>query len=520
MSEAATLGGPDLEQGVRLDELPDGVPVVGHAHGESVLLVREGDVLHATGASCTHYGGPLGEGLVSAGTVRCPWHHGCFDLRTGESLGGPALSPIACFDVEQKGGLVKVGKKRPPYVRTAPQAGPSSVVIVGAGPAGTACAETLRREGYAGAITLVGAELPGPVDRPNLSKDYLAGTAPEEWIPLRTEDALRAERIELVVDDAVVALDKETRTVRLTSGRTLPWGALVLATGAEPLRLPIEGMALPHVHVLRTLADARGIIQAVQRDQGSAGAPPATRAVVVGASFIGLEAAASLRKRGVAVTVVGKEDVPLARVLGDDVGRFVRGVHEAHGATFRLGVTAARITKSEVTLSDGTTLPADLVVVGVGVSPRTALAEAAGLRVENGVVVDESLRTSAPSIYAVGDVARYPYDGALVRIEHFAVAERHGQAVARTLVGRPAPFREVPFFWSQHHDVTLSHVGHAEHFDAPEVHGDLAKMDATVAYRQAGRIRAVMTVGRDRTSLLVQRAMEREDAAAVEALVR
>jgi NADPH-dependent 2,4-dienoyl-CoA reductase/sulfur reductase-like enzyme len=387
-------------------------------------------------------------------------------------------------------------------------------VIVGAGPAGTACAETLRREGYAGPITLLGAEPPGPVDRPNLSKDYLAGTAPEEWMPLRTQEALGEEKIELVVDDPVSRITPSARTVTLTSGRTLSWGALVLAVGAEPVVLPIEGAQLPHVHTLRTLADARAIIADLAK---------AKRAVVIGASFIGLEAAASLRKRGLDVTVVGPEATPLARILGDEVGRFVREVHEENGVVFKLGRTPARITSSEVVLSDGSALPADVVVVGVGVRPRTKLAEEAGLRVDNGVVVDESFRASLPDVYAVGDVARHPYDGELVRIEHFAVAERHGQAVARTLAGRGAPYRDVPFFWSQHHDVTLAYVGHAQSFDAPEVHGSLKKRDAIVAYRRGGRVRAVLTVGRDRASLdaeLALRNRDEGDAKAIEALLR
>jgi NADPH-dependent 2,4-dienoyl-CoA reductase/sulfur reductase-like enzyme len=350
-----------------------------------------------------------------------------------------------------------------------------------------------------------------PCDRPNLSKDYLAGTAPEEWMPLRTQDALGEEKIELVVDDAVSRITPSARTVTLASGRTLGWGALVLATGAEPAVLPIEGAKLPHVHTLRTLADARAIIADLAN---------AKRAVVLGASFIGLEAAASLRKRGLDVTVVGPDAIPLARILGDEVGRFVQGVHEANGVAFRLGRTPRRITRSEVELSDGSSLAADLVVVGVGVRPRTKLAEEAGLHVDNGVVVDESFRTSLPGVYAIGDVARYPHDGELVRIEHFAVAERHGQAVARTIAERGAPFRDVPFFWSQHHDVTLAHVGHAPSFDALEVHGSLQKRDAIVAYRRAGHVRAVLTVGRDRASLDAELALQKGDAKAIDALLR
>jgi NADPH-dependent 2,4-dienoyl-CoA reductase/sulfur reductase-like enzyme/nitrite reductase/ring-hydroxylating ferredoxin subunit len=511
MSDPTPVTGPDLEKGISSDELREGQALVGQAHGEAVMLVRHDGRVYATGATCTHYGGPLAEGQVDGRFVRCPWHHACFDVTTGEALAGPALAPIACFDVTEGAGLVRVGVKRGPAARAAASRGPASVVIVGAGPAGTACAEGLRREGYEGPITLVGAEAPGPVDRPNLSKDYLAGNAPEEWIPLRTEEALREQRIELLAVDPVTRVDVKARTVTLTSGRTLSWGALVLATGAEPIVLPIPGATLPHVHTLRTLADSRAII---------ARAASARRAVVLGASFIGLEAAASLRKRGLDVTVVGPESTPLARVLGDRVGAYVRRVHEKNGVVFRLGVKPARIGESEVALDDGSSLPADLVVMGVGVRPRTALAEQAGLRVDNGVVVDESFRASAPDVFAIGDIARFPYDGDAVRIEHFAVAERHGQAVARVLAGRAQPFADVPFFWSQHHDVGLSYVGHAHAFDAVDVVGDLDAGDAIVAYRAGGRVRAVLTVGRDKASLEAERALRARDDAAIERLLR
>jgi NADPH-dependent 2,4-dienoyl-CoA reductase/sulfur reductase-like enzyme/nitrite reductase/ring-hydroxylating ferredoxin subunit len=511
MSETASPVGPDLERGVAGTELRDGEPLLGQARGEAVLLVRDGGKLYATSASCTHYGGPLAEGLVSGGTVRCPWHHGCFDLATGESLAGPPLAPISCFDVVESDGLVRVGLKRPAPARTLMSGGPASVVIVGAGPAGTACAETLRREGYGGPITMVGAELPGPVDRPNLSKDYLAGTAPEEWIPLRTKEALGEQNIELVPNDPVVRILPELRRVSLKSGRSIDWGALVLATGAEPVVLPIEGATLPHVHTLRTLGDSRAIIADVSK---------AKRAVVLGASFIGLEVAASLRRRGLDVTVVSPESLPLARILGDEIGRFVRSVHEENGVAFKLGLKPVRITASDVALSDGSSLAADVVVMGVGVRPRTELAEQAGLRVENGVLVDASFRASMPNVYAIGDIARYPYDGHVVRIEHFAVAERQGQAAARSIVGRPQPFRDIPFFWSQHHDVTLSYVGHAESFDTAELHGDLKKRDAIVAYRQSGRVRAVLTIGRDRASLAAEHALQIGDGVALDALLR
>jgi apoptosis-inducing factor 3 len=505
MGSQAPLSGPDLEKGVADGDLAEETPLLGHAGGEAIVLVRAAGRVHALGATCTHYGGPLGEGTVFAGAIHCPWHHGCFDLATGRAH-GPAIAPVACYDVVLEGGTIRVGAKR--EVATPSSTGPAAVVIVGGGAAGVACAEALRADGHTGAITIVAGEGSDPVDRPNLSKDYLAGSAPEEWVYLRTSADLASRDITLV-DGPATAIDRAARTVTTAGGRALRWDALLLATGAEPVRLPLDGAALPHVHTLRTLADSKAIAGAASKD---------TKVVVIGASFIGLEVAASMRARGAEVTVVGPEAVPLARVLGDEVGAFVRRVHEKHGVAFRLGRKPASITKDHVTLDDGTTLPASLVVIGVGVKPRTELAAAAGLTVDKGVVVDESLR-AAPDIWAAGDIARFPWDGAPVRIEHWQVAVRQGQAAAAAMLGG-APRRDVPFFWSQHHDVTLNYVGHAERFDPPEIHGDLDARDAHVVYRDGGRVRAVLTLGRDRIALEVEAAIERRDDAALDAIVR
>jgi NADPH-dependent 2,4-dienoyl-CoA reductase/sulfur reductase-like enzyme/nitrite reductase/ring-hydroxylating ferredoxin subunit len=506
MGSQASLTGPDFEQGVAASDVREGMPLLGHAGGEPVVLVRDGGQVHAVAATCTHYGGPLAEGIVSGGAIHCPWHHACFDLATGKPR-GPALAPIACFDVKLDGGKLRVGARREPP-SPAPAGGPSAIVIVGGGAAGVACAEALRMEGSRATITIVTGEASDPVDRPNLSKDYLAGNAPEEWVFLRTADALAANQIKLE-PGPVTGIDRNAHTVHTAADRDLTWDALVLATGSEPIRLPIDGATLPHVHVLRTLADSRAI---------AAAAKPGEPAVVIGSSFIGLEVAASLRARGVPVTVVGPDAVPLARVLGDEVGAFVRRVHEGKGVAFRLGRKPARITAEAVELDDGSKLPANLVVMGVGVRPRTDLAQAAGLKIDRGVVVDAELR-AAPDVWAAGDIARHPWGGELVRIEHWQVAVRQGQAVARAMLGRGASL-DVPFFWSQHHDVTLGYVGHAEKFDRAEVKGDLDARDAHVVYRDGGAIRAVVTVGRDRVSLEVEAAMAKGDPAALEAAVK
>jgi NADPH-dependent 2,4-dienoyl-CoA reductase/sulfur reductase-like enzyme/nitrite reductase/ring-hydroxylating ferredoxin subunit len=511
-SDAKPLSGPDFEQGIAFGQLTDGQPLLGHAQGEAVVLVRRGQQVHALGASCTHYGGPIAEGLVVGDTIRCPWHHARFDLRTGAAVGGPALNALPCWQVDQSGETVCVRRKQEAAPVAAGGAGPSSVVIVGAGPAGAACAETLRKEGFGGPITLLGHEPPGPVDRPNLSKDYLAGTAPEEWIPLRGADFYSEQNIDFRPDVLVASVKPAEHTVTLASGAQLKYGALVLATGAEPRRLEVPGADTPQVHLLRTLADSRSIIERAKLSH---------RAVVVGSSFIGLEAAASLRHRGLEVEVVGMDKLPLARVLGDELGTFVKALHESKGVHFRLGHTITAVGPGKVTLDNGDSLPADLVVVGVGVTPRTALAEAAGLTVDNGIVVDEMLRTSAPDVYAAGDVARAPQgrSGSKVRIEHFVVAERQGQAAARALLGRGKPYRDVPFFWSAHYDVTISYVGHAARWDGLVTQGQLDKRDFAAFYLLGGKVQAVATIGRDSVSLRAEAALEAGDDKALEALI-
>ena len=500
---------PNLKDGVPASLLEEGKPFLGQVDDEPVFLVRTAGRIFAAGAKCTHYGGPLNEGLVTGTNVHCPWHHACFSLETGEALGAPALAPIPCYVVEQDTNTVRVLDKLAPPPPPAPPQSPASVVIIGAGAAGAACVDMLRAKAYTGPITLIGDEDPGPVDRPNLSKDYLAGHAPEEWIPLQYQSG----GVELLLGDPAAAISTDHQTVTLRSGRELNYGALLLATGASPRILNIPGAGLPHVHVLRTLANSRAII---------AGAERAKRATVIGSGFIGLEVAAALRSRGLEVSVIGKEAAPLAGILGPDMAAFVQRLHQEHGVRFHLGQSPKSIHPDRVQLSSGQTVPADIVILGVGVAPRTELAEAAGLRVHNGIVVDEFLRASAPNIYAAGDVARFPdpRSGGLVRIEHWVLAERHGQAVARHMLGLGRPFTDVPFFWSAHYDTTIAYVGHAPFWDRVDILGDLAANNAAAVYRRANKILAVATINRDDLSLKVEAALERNDAAALDALLR
>jgi len=491
---------PDLTQGVALSDFVDG-RLVGQVGDEEVLLVQSGAEIFAIGAHCTHYHGPLAEGIVTDGTVRCPWHHACFDLRSGEAVRAPAFSPVDCWTVDQRDNRIFVRKKREP-TRLRPLAStnlPSRIVIVGGGAAGFAAAEMLRRRGFGGSIVMLSNDAALPVDRPNLSKDYLAGAAPEDWMPLRPDGFYSESGIEVRLNTEVIGIDPKGREVAVADGKRFAYDRLLLATGAEPLRLPIPGA--DRAHVLRSLGDCRAII-AAESD--------ARRALVIGASFIGLEVAASLRTRGIEVVVVAPEARPMERVLGPQMGDFIRALHEEHGVMFHLQDTVAAIDQKRATLKSGGTVEADLIVLGVGVRPRLALAEKTGLTIDRGVMVNAFLETSVPGIFAAGDIARWPdpHSGQNIRVEHWVVAERQGQTAAVNMLGENERFDAVPFFWSQHYDLPVNYVGHAEQWDEISVDGVIQSKDCLLRYKRSGRVLAVASVFRDVDSLQAELAME------------
>lgn len=508
MSEKTKPAGPDLTQGVSLADFSEG-KLLGHVADDEVLLVQVGAEVLAIDPHCSHYHGPLADGLVVDDTIRCPWHHACFSLRTGEAIRSPAFGRLAVWRTERDGDKIVVRHRSetshtaaPRVAAAAEDVAPGRIVIVGGGAAGFAAAEMLRREGYAGAVTMLSDDAAAPVDRPNLSKDYLAGQAPEDWMPLRPDDFYREAGIDLRLGTPVVSVDPKGRSVQLADGTALPFDRLLLATGAEPVRLQIPGAAPQRLHTLRTLADSRAIIEA---------ATSAKRVLIIGASFIGLEVAGALRARELEVHVVAPESRPMERTLGARMGDFVRALHEEHGVVFHLQDTVTAMADKRAALKSGGTIETDMVVLGVGVRPRLSLAEQAGLAIDRGVAVDAFLQTSAPDIFAAGDIARWPdgRSGSNIRVEHWVVAQRQGQTAARNMLGRHERFDAVPFFWSQHYDVPINYVGHAEKWDEIRVDGSIENRDCLVEYRQNGRILALASIYRDLASLQGELAMER-----------
>jgi len=518
--QSEELTGPDLTEGIELTSVRSGELIAGHAFGEPVLLAHVEPNWFAVGGKCTHYGAPLADGLLVAETIRCPWHHACFNLRNGAASHAPALNDLTSYTVLIENDIVRVTSKRnatrlhsddrprgsraPDKVLLdeSPVVGPSSVFIVGASAAGIACAEMLRREGYRGPITLADRDPDVPYDRPNLSKDYLAGNAPEEWLPLHPPDFFESQRIRILSGVEVEQIDTGSRKVRLSNGSEHRYGALLIATGASPIRLAIEGGA--RVRYLRTLADCRAIIAEIGT---------ARTAVVIGSSFIGLEVAGSLVTRGLEVHVVAPEPLPLKRVLGTELGELIKSVHEQRGVRFHLGRTARAIDDGGLVLDDGTRIDADLVIAGIGVRPNLELAEHAGIALDNGIVVNEFLETSVSNVFAAGDVARWPdaYSNARLRVEHWVVAERQGQVVARNMLGHRDRFDDIPFFWSAHYDnLSIRYTGHVEQWDETKIDGDVMKLDCAVSYMVGGKRRAMATINRDRQSLETELEMERE----------
>ncbi len=487
-------------------DLQDGEMTTVLVGGKKVLLAKVDGQFYAAAARCPHWGGPLPEGTLHGPRLLCPWHKSVFDVRNGDLLEPPALDGIAAFRVRIDGEDVYVdrseeprrGRTMPMYACD-PAADPRLVVVIGGGAAAAAAVETLRQECFIGRILLISPEDQWPYDRPNLSKDFLAGELDAKWLPLRSPEFYASHTIERRIA-RVTDLDVATRMITLDDGSTLKPAAVLIATGAQPRRLAVPGADLPGVFTLRSREDAEALIAAAGK---------AKRAVVVGASFIGMEAAASLVHRGLHVTVVGPGTTPFARTLGEEVGRVVQACHLEHGTHFALGRKVGRFVGDMVVraveLDDGTPLDADLVVVGIGVRPATDFVRGIELDPDGGLPVDEKLSVGS-GVWAAGDVARYreSHTGRDVRIEHWRLAEQHGRAAAADIAGRGEPFTGVPFFWTQHFDLELGYAGAGQGWEEIIVVGDPATRDFTAFYADGNRLLAACGTQRDEIGAFVE----------------
>jgi NADPH-dependent 2,4-dienoyl-CoA reductase/sulfur reductase-like enzyme/nitrite reductase/ring-hydroxylating ferredoxin subunit len=483
--------------------------------GPKVLLTRQQGTVHAFAPNCPHYGAPLEKGKVLGNKLICPWHHACFKLESGHLCEPPALDDLPAYAVREAEGRILVQVPASPPASTAqpdatptaelggtpppPAAGPTDTrtfVIVGGGAAGEFAAQTLRRESFVGRVVLVSADEKLPYDRTKLSKAYLAGKAKLEALPLREADFYANQNIELLQNTRVSGVDLAKQEVQLAGQPPLHYDQLLLAPGGNPTMLPkLPGHDLPGVLPLRTQADADALLEATKN---------ARQVVIIGSSFIGMEAASSLIGEGRAVTVIAQEKVPFAHVLGPEIGAMFRKLHEEKGVNFE---TEAEVTAllgeaghvTSVQLKSGKTLAADAVVLGVGVRPATDfLKEAFTLDKDGGLSVNAQL-LAAPKVYAAGDIARFPLaaTGQPARIEHWRLAQQHGAVAARNMLGQQQAYAAAPFFWTQQYGKSLRYAGHAEQWDEIIYHGEVEKHDFLAFYVQAGRVAAVAGMGRD-----------------------
>lgn len=510
------------------DALQDGEMRTYSAHGTDVLLVRRAGQYHALAAHCPHYGAPLEKGRLVGEQLVCPWHHACFRVTDGALCEPPALDALPAFPVRVQEGQVWVQVPRnPPASAASPDATPTALVggqppapsaaapdgrifvIVGGGAAGQFAAQTLRQEGFGGRIVLVTADPAPPYDRTKLSKAYLAGKADKKALPLRKPDFYEQHDIELLTDARATGLNLRNRELKLSGRNPLRYDKLLLAPGGTPNLLPsLPGHDLAGVLPLRTPADADAIRKA---------AGPAARIVIIGAGFIGMEAAASLAAEGRHVTVIAQEKEPFERVLGPKIGAMFRNLHRRHGVRFKPEAAVAELVGEQgrvvgVQLKSGQKLPADVVVLGVGVRPATEfLAHTFELEKDGGLRIDAQL-LAAEHVYAAGDIARFPLAAGLGqhRVEHWRVAQQQGATAARNMLGQAKPFVAVPFFWTQQFGKSLRYVGHAEAWDEIVFHGDVRRHNFLALYAHQNRLVAAAAMNRDDDMICIEALMAAE----------
>lgn len=494
----------------KINEFADGQMKQVSANGAEVLLARVGGEFHAVGAYCTHYGAPLAKGALSGDRVVCPWHHACFNVTTGDLQEPPAFDALPCYEVKVENDqvIVRVPEggpdRRTPGMSKRDARDERLFVLVGGGAAGYAAAQTLRADGFTGRLVLITRENRLPYDRPNLSKEYLQGNAEPAWLPLRPEDFFAEHDIEVVKGKEIELIDASKKSINFADGRSLLCDAVLVATGAEPRKLPFQLESQENVFLLRSYDDSDAIIAAAEKGK---------RAVVIGASFIGMEVASSLTARGCDVTVVAPDAVPFQRILGAKIGRALQDLHVEHGVKFKLGASVAGFTGAKkvdaVTLQNGERLDADLIVVGVGVKPATSLLKGVTLHRDGGVFVDEHMR-AADGVYAAGDIACFPYPplgGERLRIEHWRTAMQQGRIAAHNMAGKEVSYDGVPFFWSRQFDVGLLYVGHVNQWDEILYQGDVSARNFLAFYAKDSRVLAVAGMNRHRELAAIEELM-------------
>lgn len=486
-----------LHQVAAIRDVPSGGMKEVKLGGRKILLANVNGEIHATAGECPHYGMSLAEGLLCGKRVICPWHKAVFDVTTGTLCEPPALDSLASYRVIVRDGIIFIdvpADSQPIESGTAePRPDGRCFVLAGCGAAAVAAAQNLRTSGYLGRIVMLNPEKEPPYDRTKLSKEFLSAKATPEDLLLRPADFLDQNGIE-VLPVALSKVDVRAHRVELSDGSSLHYDRLLLATGAKPKPVDWPGATLSNVFTLRSQRDAERILDK---------AKDAAHIVVVGGSFIAMEAASCFKTQGLSVTVVVAEKRPFAKQLGEQVGSILQTLHENKGVEFELEAEVESLAGSAavegVRLKSGKMIPADVVVIGTGVTPVTEYAHELSLAEDGGIRVDEKLK-AAEDIYAAGDIAVFPepYSGAYTRIEHWRVAEQHGRVAAGNMLGSEQPFDAVPYFWTNHFDTRFDYVGHAEAWDEVRLEQDKDDFPTFIAlYFKSGRLVAASACQRD-----------------------
>lgn len=477
--------------------------------GNEILLCKIDNGIYALSAHCTHYGAPLADGVLNGDRIVCPWHHACFNARTGERLEPPANDSLQKFEtrIEGQNVIVKLPEKiegnRPPSTPIIKNSDKRKFVIIGGGAAGYSAAQTLRGDGFDGEIILISKEDAAPYDRPNVSKDYLAGDADKSWMPLRGDTFYKDFGIELLLNKNVTGVSPKDKKVSFADGGNVSYDKLLIATGGEPRKIGIPGENLKNVFTLRSFEDSNRIINA---------AGDAKKAVIIGASFIGMETAYSLRKRGLDVLVISMEMIPFEKVFGKEIGKLFKKLHEENGVIFRLSFSLKEFTGKEkveaVLLQNGEKFDADIVVMGVGVKPATGFLKNFKLLHDGSLKVDDYFKVT-DDIYAAGDIATFTdwRTGENMRIEHWRTAEQQGIIAAHNMMGLNIPNRTVPFFWTSQVGLSFNYVGHSSEWQEIIFKGDISSMEFIAFYIKNDKVYAAAGNFKDKEMAAIEELM-------------
>jgi len=487
-------------------DLKEGVPLPVTVDGKKVMLLLLNAEIHACGNECSHYGAPLTDGVLKGREITCPWHNARFDATSGRMIAAPALNDLPHYESRIEDGIVYIRPGGPHLIQMPEGKDDRSFVIIGAGASGNAAAEGLRRAGFAGGISVITAEQDRPYDRTMLSKDFLSGEAPAKWLPLRSEKFYSRLKIDFLTQHRVESLDTPSRKITFQGGESISADRILIATGGIPRRLNIKGSELRGVHTLRSLTDCNRILSEIDQ---------AEQVVVLGAGFIGLEVAQAFRQRKLSVHVVAPENIPLGRVFGEEIGRRIQQVHKEKGVKLHMGRTAQEARGDdrvrEVILDDGTRIAADLLIIGIGITPAVDFLAGSGLVENSAVPVDTRFQTKADGVFASGDIAVVPdrFTGGVRRVEHWVEAERQGQHAAKAMLGSTEPYSEIPFFWTRQFGTSIKYIGHVRKPDRIVFRGSAEDERFLAGYYENGTLRAASCIGMAKELIMIGEKMKR-----------